>query len=169
MAATSYAARVTARLPGILAQHPGWTVQEARRFARGHGAPGKGNVTPEHGSPATKIAQGTVRSSAGQVSVRATARDSQVIRDVNRAADSGARVQVGIHTKGTGWQQIGRTNRGYSASYVADKIAQHGGDVRSAIAELLSEGGNHYDLRGFGSATQYTGAADAWEITAYES
>lgn len=167
MASSSYAARVTARIPGVLAQHPGWSPTEARRFLRGHGVPGQG-VTPEHGKLTRTVARGTVQSSSGSVSIEPTYRDSRVISQVNHAAASGGRVQINTHTKGGGWQKLGSQNRGYSASYVAQKIADHGGDVRAAVAELLESGGNHYDLRGYGSAGLYSGAVDAWQVVAYE-
>ena len=172
MASSSYAARVTARIPGLLAAHPGWTEADARRYARGHGAPGEG-ITPEHGGAVSKVkaqiaAGGTTR--RGDIQIEATYRDSRVIADVNRAADAGRRVGINVHTKQGGWQQIGQATQGrpgYSASYVAQKIADHNGDVRGAIAELLEAGGDKYDLHGAGSAAEYTADADGWQVVSY--
>ena len=172
----TYAQRVTNRIPATLAAHPGWTEEDARRYLRGHGAPGQG-ITPEHGGAGRRRPEPgqhrRVTGEPGGVRVEITYRDRVAINAINRAATHDQRVQINTHTTGAGWQIVGQTHRGYSAGHVADVIARHNGNLRAAIAELVSDSvtgrGSDFDLDGYDTASEYADAVDDWQVVPYET
>lgn len=177
MASQSYQQRVTARIPATMAAHPGWTEAEARRFLRGHGSKEAG-ITPEHGSPGRQPRIGAetrgraTTAEPGRPRVEVTHRDTRVITEVNRVARVEGRVQINTHTAKEGWQRTGQTHRGFSAKYVAQKIANHNGNVRKAVADLVADSagghGSDFDLGDYGDVEDYVESIDDWQIVEYD-
>lgn len=180
----TYAQRVTSKIPATLREHPGWTEEEARRYLRGHGAPGEG-ITPEHGGAGRQREVGRqtgrrrVRMGEGR-EVTTTYRDRVAIAQINGAARDGEksgdmpRVQVNAHTRSQGWQVIGenrgRAKQGYSASYLADKVAKHNGSLRAALADLVANPDNPSptEFGDYETADAYAEAVDDWQIVVNE-
>src|SRR5215470_4512733 len=131
MASSSYYRRVTSQIPATMAAHPSWSEEDARRFLRGHGAPGQG-ITPEHGGAGRgrRIGQqrGRVEGKPGGPQVRVMYRDADVARLVNQAVADKEYVQINTHTKAEGWQILGQS-KAYGAKHVQKAIEDNGGNV----------------------------------------